>query len=98
MIQNLNKDDFTNKNYQKTLLNKWNELYELVLNEEFVDAYDKLLHDIKPKLTGLKEDENGNIYSNGVFNNSWIDNPELQTEFAEMTDVLMSSLSGLLLF
>nr|MDO8085426.1 hypothetical protein [Candidatus Sigynarchaeum springense] len=32
---------------------------ELLDGGDFASAYDKLLHDIKPKLTGLKTDENG---------------------------------------
>ena len=35
-------------------------------------AYNMLLHDIKPKLTGLKTDENGTRWGNGVFKNPWI--------------------------
>ena len=34
--------------------------------------YNKLLHDIKPRLTGLKTDENENPWGNGVFINPWV--------------------------
>jgi len=56
---------------QQAMLNKLAELYDLADNKMYAEAYDKLLHDIKPKLTGLKEDELGNIFGDGTFKNPW---------------------------
>ena len=41
-------------------------------------AYNKLLHDLKPKLTGLKTDETEHIWGNGVFKNPWIIDSNIQ--------------------
>ena len=49
-----------------------------VSSERLEEAYDKLLYDIKPKLTGLKTDENENLWGNGVFTNPWVNSLELQ--------------------
>jgi len=46
----------------------------------FLDAYNKMLHDIKPKLTGLKIDENENQWGNGVFKNPWVEDSIFQEE------------------
>lgn len=54
------------------MTNKLLELKELVLSDLFEAAYDKLLHDIKPLLTGLKTDENNIDWGNGVFKNAWV--------------------------
>ncbi|MFX1325653.1 MAG: hypothetical protein ACFE8N_11900 [Promethearchaeota archaeon] len=48
--------------------NKLNELQDMISENSFEEAYDKLLHDIKPKLTGLKTDENELPYGNGISN------------------------------
>ncbi|MBN2157287.1 MAG: hypothetical protein JW776_14675 [Candidatus Lokiarchaeota archaeon] len=58
-------------NRKKAMIHKLMELNTLVINGQYVEAYDKLLHDIKPKLTSLKSDENGVIFGNGIFNNYW---------------------------
>ena len=57
---------------KNAMTNKLVELKELVLSDLFEDAYDKLLHDIKPLLTGLKTDENNVDWGNGVFKNAWV--------------------------
>ncbi len=61
-------------NRKNTMINKINGL-------DLKDLYDKILHDIKPKLTGLKTDENEDTWGNGVFNNPWVICPDLQEEF-----------------
>ncbi len=38
----------------------------------YEDAYNKLLHDIKPKLTGLKTDEEETPWDGGIFRKPWI--------------------------
>ena len=45
------------------MIKKVTRLQEMVEDGEYADAYDKLLHDIKPKLTGLKTDENEEPWS-----------------------------------
>ena len=57
---------------KNAMLNKLFELRELVLSDLFENAYDKLLHDIKPLLTGLKTDENNIDWGNGIFKNAWV--------------------------
>ncbi len=42
------------QNRKNAICNKLTELQLLITCENFEEAYDKLLHDIKPKLTGLK--------------------------------------------
>ena len=56
---------------QQAMLNKLGELRSDAVNGLYTDAYDKLLHDIKPKLTALKMDELGNTFGDGIFKNPW---------------------------
>ena len=67
-------------------------LQELILEENFEDAYDKLLHDIKPKLTGLKTDENKESWGNGIFKNPWVTDGDLQDEFCEKCNTILSQI------
>ena len=39
----------------------------------FFDAYHKLLHNINPKLTGLKEDEYSNSWGKRIFKKPWME-------------------------
>lgn len=59
-------------NRKYTMINKLTTLKDMVSLNNLEGAYDKLLHDIKPKLTGLKTDENEEEWGNGVFNNPWV--------------------------
>jgi len=68
------------------------EVKVLILSGEYSEAYDKLLHDIKPKLTGLKVDEEGNPWGNGIFNNPWVTDSALQAELGIGLDALLSTL------
>ncbi len=68
-------------NRKLTMNNKINELKELISSNDFENAYNKILHDIKPKLTGLKTDEYENPRGNGVFNNPWVIWSDLNEEF-----------------
>jgi hypothetical protein len=70
-----------NKNSNNTMSNKLCALISLITNGELNGGYNKLLHDIKPKLTGLKTDENGIPWGNGVFKNPWVTCGALQEEF-----------------
>ena len=66
--------------HKKSMDEKLTALKHMIDTLIFHDAYNKLLHDIKPKLTGLKTDENGNPWGNGVFKNPWVDNDNFQEE------------------
>lgn len=57
---------------KNAMTNKLLELKELFLSDVFEESYDKLLHDIKPLLTGLKTDENNIDWGNGIFKNAWV--------------------------
>ena len=76
------------KNNKATMINKLNEVKDLISENDFEEAYDKLLHDIKPKLTGLKTDENENPWGNGVFKNPWVVCPELQGIFHVICEII----------
>ena len=82
-IQSSSDDCWRNpaSNRKTAMNNKLNELKDLISGDAFEDAYDKLLHDIKPKLTGLKTDENEEPWGDGVFNNPWVTCSDLNEEF-----------------
>jgi hypothetical protein len=63
-----------------TLGNMIQELNTLIDAEAYSGAYEKILHDLKPKLTGLKTDEIEVPWGNGVFKNPWISDPNAQEQ------------------
>ncbi len=76
-------------NRKNTMINKLIALKELVSSANYEGAYDKLLHDIKPKLTGLKKDENEDPWGNGVFKNPWVICNDLNEDFtSECNEIL----------
>ena len=78
-------------NRKSTIIEKLEELDTLISANELEEAYDKLLHDIKPKLTGLKTNENEEIWGNGVFKNPWVISSELNEELrVDCNDILSS--------
>ncbi len=77
-------------NRKATMINKLNALRALVEEENFEEAYDKLLFDIKPKLTGLKTDENEEPWSPEGFKNPWVVCEELQEELGSDCNELLS--------
>ncbi|MFX0139642.1 MAG: hypothetical protein ACFFDN_38740, partial [Candidatus Hodarchaeota archaeon] len=77
------------ENRKNTMIEKIDEAIVLCQNEEYDECYNKMFHDIKPKLTGLKIDEEGNPFGNGVFNNPWVIDQNLQQEFGEQTDLIL---------
>ena len=79
-------------NRKTTMNNKLDELKELINSNDFEDAYDKLLYDIKPKLTGLKTDENEDPWGNGVFNNPWVIYEDLQEEFRVDSNEILTNI------
>ena len=58
----------------------------------FFDAYNKLLHDVKPKLTGLKTNENEEPWGNGVFKNPWVSDAGLNEEFRTDCNEILSDI------
>ncbi len=83
------------ENRKRTMLNKIIALENLILDENIEEAYDKLLHDIKPKLTGLKTDENGIPWANGIYKNPWVRSEDLRDEFRVICNILLMRLSPL---
>lgn len=71
----------TAQNRKNTMINKLTSLKELILQELFEEAYNKMLHDIKPKLTALKTDENEEPWGNGTFKQPWVVCEYLRDEF-----------------
>lgn len=54
------------KNYQATMINKINEVIALKESGQYAEAYSKLIHDVSPKLTGMK------VNGNPDFKNAWV--------------------------
>ncbi|MHA1325060.1 MAG: hypothetical protein ACTSRL_19900, partial [Candidatus Helarchaeota archaeon] len=75
---------------------KLNALKDLISSYTFECAYNKLLHDIKPKLTGLKTDENEVVWGNGVFHNPWVTYSDLQEAFREKCNEILFLLAVLM--
>lgn len=85
-------DCWTEKNYKGTMDAKIAECITICQSKEYGECYDKLLHDIKPKLTGVKADEEGNIFGNGIFDNPWVSCSGLQHDFALLSDYILNTL------
>jgi hypothetical protein len=68
-------------NRKQTMIDKLIAVKDLVGTHNFEEAYDILLHDIKPKLTGLKTDENEEPWGNDIFNNPWVTCCDLQEAY-----------------
>ncbi len=77
------------KNERTTMVKKLDALKALIAENLFEDAYHKLLHDIKPKLTGLKTDENENPFGNGLFKSPWVINDNFQKELRLLCNELL---------
>jgi len=79
-------------NRKDTMIKKLTVLRELVSYINLEDAYEKLLHDIKPKLTGLKTDENEDPWGNGEFKNPWVICADLNEEFMSDCNEILSQI------
>lgn len=82
-------------NAKNAMLDKIDETIAMVNDELYTDAYDKLLHDIKPKLTGLKEDEEGVIFGNVKFKNPWFECEEGQQLFEGQCNAVLYGLNNI---
>ena len=83
------------ENRKNTICNKLTELQQLIIEENFEEAYNKLLHDIKPKLTGLKQNEHGEPWGNGVYKEAWVICDELRVSFEEECNLILSQINPL---
>ena len=81
------------ENRKNTICNKLTELQQLIIEENFEEAYNKLLHDIKPKLTGLKQNEHGEPWGNGVYEKAWVTYDELRVTFEEECNLILSQIN-----
>ena len=82
-------------NHKCAMIEKLEEVKGLVVAGNYAEAYDKLLHDVKPKLIGLKTDENEIPWSNGVFPNSWVTSPALQQAFKDLINPVLREIKSL---
>ena len=81
-------------NRKNTMINKLTTLKDMVCLNNLEGAYDKLLHDIKPKLTGLKTDENEEEWGNGVCNNPWVICDDYNLDFQIDCNEILSLLNN----
>ncbi len=91
MIEDSESSDWrrSSQSRKATMLRKLNVVYKQVLDGDFSDAYDKVLHDIKPKLTGLKTDENEDPWATRRFKQPWIISSELNEEFRVQCNIIL---------
>lgn len=80
------------QNRKDTMINKLTSLQDLILQELFEEAYNKTLHDIKPKLTALKTDENEEPWGNGTFKQAWVVCEYLRDEFRVDCNAILNDL------
>ena len=68
------EDCWRKPNYQRknTIISKLSSLQELISQWNFEEAYSKMLHEFKPKLSALKTDENEESWGNSVFKQAWV--------------------------
>lgn len=97
LINELPDGNFTKNPTQRkrALTNKINDIISMIETEDpafYSEAYDKMLHDIKPKLSGLKTDEKEVPWGNGVFKNPWISSPDNQVALREFCNFLLTDI------
>lgn len=83
-------------NRKNTMINKLTVLKEMILSDTFTAAYEKLLHDIKPKLTGLNTNEYEEEWGNGVFKNPWVEDEEFQEHLRLLINELLTNIQILI--
>ena len=96
LIEDTESSDWNHpsRSRKATMLRKVNVVIEQILDGNFNDAYDKMLRDIKPKLTGLKTDENVEPWATRWFSRSWISSSELMEEFRIQCNIILYLLTG----
>jgi hypothetical protein len=75
---------------QDAMINKLLEVKDLPTAE----AYQKVLRDIKPKLTGLKEDEAGNPWGNGIYRNPWVVDADCRALYLAPVNEILCALAA----
>lgn len=83
------------QNRKNTMYDKVESLESLIIEGSLEKAYDKLKFDIKPKLTGLRADENDIEWDNGIFKNAWVQCSDLMENFRIVCDSLLMKLNPL---
>ncbi len=83
------------QNRKNTMINKLTSLQELISQELFEEAYNKMLHDIKPKLTALKTDEDEIPWGNGTFKQAWVVCEYLRDEFQVDCNAILNDLASI---
>lgn len=96
-ILELNDDSFDKNPVQRknALDNKIQEVNDLIELEDYSGAYDKILHDIKPKLCGIKTNENEIPWGNGVFTNPWIIDSDIQESLRIICNDILTAINSL---
>jgi len=61
-------------------------------------AYDELLHDIKPKLTGLKTTEKELPWNHGIYKHPWVIDPPIQALLRAQCNKLLCEIKSILQF
>ncbi len=74
---------------QFIIIRKLNRLQGFIQVGNLDSAYEKLLRDIKPKLTGLRTDEYEDPWCKRNYRFSWIINPDQQEEFRIQCNYLL---------
>jgi hypothetical protein len=80
------------ENRKNTIIHQLDEVISLVIDKNYDEAYDKLLHSLKPKLTGLKTNEFEEPWASNKFFNSWVTCEALKEEFRITCNLLLSCL------
>jgi len=82
---------------RKTALsNQLKDLINLVNTSEYRTTYDTLVHDLKPKLTGLKTDENELPWGNGLLKNPWVIDPTVQSTLRTQCNQILFELKSMI--
>ncbi len=78
---------------KQAMVQKLEAIKDLIEAGDYAEAYDAFLHDIKPKLTGLKTDENEDPWGHGFFHCPWVMSLTLHQEFKELINPILQGLS-----
>ena len=74
---------------KNALRDKIIEVIDMVAFEDYSSADDKVLHDLKPKLTGLKTDEDEISWGNGVFKKPWVTDADAQEGLRKQCNAIL---------
>ncbi len=76
--------------FRKYAINeKLEDVKELIALEQYTRAYNVLLHDVKPKLTGLKTTEDEVAWGCGTYRKPWVTNSVLQENFRDQINSIL---------